>query len=245
MIQHIPNTLTLFNLLSGCIGVFACATSNYKIVPICIALSLIADFLDGLVARALNVKSELGGQLDSLADMVSFGVLPGTMLLQLISMSKMGGGGSYDINPIAYTGFGYSVFACLRLAKFNLDTRQTESFIGLATPAGAIFVLGLYMNFFEQNFQLLPTLTFKLIYQPLTLISVTGLLAYLMISEIPMFSLKGSLFKWQGNQIRLLFLLLSVITLISLGSLGLTAVIVLYILLSVVQWITSRSKAMA
>lgn len=241
MIRHIPNALTLLNLFAGCIGVYACATSNFKIVPVCLAISLVADFLDGLAARALKVKSELGGQLDSLADMVSFGVLPGTMLVQLLGMSNMGGG-SYELNPVSYSGYIFSLFACLRLAKFNLDTRQSDSFIGMATPAATIFVLGLYLFFFEQDFTVLPTFAFKLIYQTLTLLIITGVLSYLMISEIPMFAMKGNIFKWKGNEIKIIFLLISVFLLFSLEAIGLSAVIILYVFASVIDSIIRKMK---
>lgn len=247
MTRHIPNSLTLVNLFSGCIGVYACSTNNFKIVPICIVISLVADFLDGMAARALNVKSELGGQLDSLADMVSFGVLPGTMWVQLIGMSNMSGGGSYQLHPISYLGYIFSVFACLRLAKFNIDTRQSENFLGLATPAATIFVLGIYLFFFEQNFATLPTFTFKIIYQTLTLLTLVGVLSFLMVSEIPMFSLKGNFSKWQGNQVKIIFILLSIIALVILREIGLSIVIVLYILASYIdnllkKWKTVRAE---
>lgn len=241
MTKHIPNLLTLINLFSGCIGVFACANSNYKIVPICIAISLIADFFDGMAARALNVKSELGGQLDSLADMVSFGVLPGTMLVQLLGMTNMTGG-SYMMNPFAYLGFIFSLFACLRLAKFNIDTRQSDSFLGLATPAATIFVLGLYLYFFEHNHAALPTFSYKLIYQTLSLLTVTGLLSYLMVSEIPMFALKGNIFQWKGNEIKIIFFVVAVITILTLKTIGLSVVIILYILASVLDSIFKKMK---
>jgi CDP-diacylglycerol---serine O-phosphatidyltransferase len=236
MLRHLPNTITLINLFFGCIGIYACAVNDYQLVPYCMAAALLADFLDGYLARALKVKSDLGAQLDSLADNVTFGVLPGMMLLHLISMSQFGGGGSYTLNPLAYLGFAYSLFACLRLAKFNLDTRQTEGFIGMPTPAGGIFVLGLYLYFFEQDFSAMPTLAFKFIYQPWSLLAIVAGLSWLMISEIPMFSLKGNLLQWKGNQIRMVFLVISALMLLGLGSIGLTAVISLYVLISVIGY---------
>ena len=159
MKKHIPNSLTLLNLFSGCCGIVACLQHLYFLVPIFIGISLVADFLDGFVARALNVKSELGGQLDSLADMTTFGVLPGIMLFSIISaksnfltgISVTESTNFIIENPLALLGFVYTIFACLRLAKFNLDTRQTENFIGLNTPSGAIFILGFYMQEFESN----------------------------------------------------------------------------------------------
>lgn len=233
MIRHIPNTLTLLNLFFGCVGIYACATSNYQLVPYCMAASLLADFLDGYVARLLKVKSELGAQLDSLADNVTFGVLPGMMLMQLISMSSIQPSGSYTMNPLGYLGFIYSLFACLRLAKFNLDTRQTDSFIGLPTPAAGMFVLGLYIAFFNQDFAFLPSLTFKLIYQFWTILAIIIGLSYLMVSEIPMFSLKGNVLSWEGNQIRLAFLIVSAGLLIYFKVAGLSFVILLYVLVSI------------
>lgn len=236
MIRHIPNAFTLLNLFSGSIGVFACANGDYKLVPISIFISLVADFLDGNFAKILNVRSELGGQLDSLADMVSFGVLPGVMLVQLLSMSNMPAYGSYTVNPLAYIGFIYTIFACIRLAKFNLDSRQTDSFIGLATPAAAVFVLGLYLYFFSQDYSMLPTMTQKMIFQTPTLLAVIGILSYLMVSEIPMFSFKGGIFKWKGNQIKVVFIVVSLFVLAKLRELGLSLIVVFYILASVIDY---------
>lgn len=243
MIQHIPNTLTLVNLFSGCVGVFACANGDYKLVPVTIIISLIADFLDGFLANALKVKSELGGQLDSLADMVSFGVLPGTMLVQLFSMSNMPAFGSFTINPISYLGFIFTLFACIRLAKFNLDTRQTNSFIGLATPAATIFVLGLYLFFFEQNHLALPSLTQKIIFQTSTLLILTLGLSYLMISEIPMFAFKDNLMKWKGNEARVLVIVLSIPILVVFKEVGLSVIIAFYIATSLIDAYIKAIKA--
>src|SRR4051812_35201657 len=135
MKKHIPNALTLLNLFSGCIGIAACFNNRVTLVPLFIGIALVADFLDGFIARLLNVKSDLGAQLDSLADMVTFGVLPGVMLYRALgfSMEAM----FFPYFPLRYFVFLYTVFACLRLAKFNLDARQTTKFIGLATPAAA------------------------------------------------------------------------------------------------------------
>jgi CDP-diacylglycerol--serine O-phosphatidyltransferase len=240
MKAHIPNILTIINLLAGIIGIYACSTANHQIVPVLMAIALIADFLDGFVARALNVKSELGKQLDSLADNVTFGALPGMMLVQLISMSKFAPSGSYGLNPLAFLGLAYAVGACYRLGKFNIDTRQTDSFLGLPTPAGGIFVLGLYMYFFEEAGKAEHGMLFNLIFQPLTLIGISIGLAVLMMSELPMFSLKGNVLKWKGNEIRMIFVVSSAALLLGFHSVGITLIIVAYILFSVIQWM-SRS----
>ncbi|MCO5232483.1 MAG: CDP-alcohol phosphatidyltransferase family protein [Chitinophagales bacterium] len=242
MIQHIPNMLTLLNLFSGSVGVYACATANWKLVPICIIISLTADFFDGLSARILKVKSALGAQIDSLADMVSFGLLPGMMFVQLIGMSSMRGGGSYEVSFISYLGFIFTLFAALRLAKFNIDTRQSDSFLGLATPAATIFVLGLYLFYFAQNFDVLPSIISRLIFQTLTLFVIIGVLSFLMISEIPMFALKKNIFKWKGNEVVILFLIASIVILFSMEELGLSVVIILYIIFSVIDNMIQKAK---
>ncbi|MCO5230715.1 MAG: CDP-alcohol phosphatidyltransferase family protein [Chitinophagales bacterium] len=240
--QYVPNMLTLLNLFSGSIGVYACATANWKLVPICIIISLAADFLDGLSARLLKVKSELGAQIDSLADMVSFGLLPGMMLVQIIGMSNMSGGGSYEVGHISYLGFIFTLFAALRLAKFNIDTRQSETFIGLATPAATIFVLGLYLYFFAQEFDALPSFISRLLFQTLTLFTIVGLLSYLMVSEIPMFALKGGIFRWKGNEIKILFIVASIITLFTMEELGLSVVVILYIFASIINNMIQKAR---
>jgi CDP-diacylglycerol---serine O-phosphatidyltransferase len=238
MVKHIPNSLTLLNLFSGCCGIVACLQNDYKLVPLFIGISLLADFLDGFVARALNVKSELGGQLDSLADMVTFGVLPGMMLFSIINAKSNFLTGiaiteSTNIlndNPLSLLSYIYTIFACLRLAKFNLDTRQTENFIGLNTPSGAIFILGFYMQFFTV-WNLRDNWDFT-IYSKIAAMIIPFVLAFLMIAEFPMFSLKGNPFSWKQNKFRVLLMIFAIPQLIILGWLSLSTVIISYILLA-------------
>ena len=238
MVKHIPNSLTLLNLFSGCCGIVACLQQQYNLVPIFIGISLLADFLDGFVARALNVKSELGGQLDSLADMVTFGVLPGMLLFSVINaksnfltgISITESGNIFFENPLSLVSFIYTIFACLRLAKFNLDTRQTENFIGLNTPSGAIFILGFYMQFFTK-WQLEANWDFT-IYAKMAALIIPFVLAFLMIAEFPMFSLKGNPFSWKQNKFRVLLIIFAIPQLIFLGWLGLSTVIMSYIILA-------------
>ncbi len=241
MKKHIPNSLTLLNLFFGCLGIVACIKHEYTLVALFVALSLLADFLDGFVARALQVKSDLGGQLDSLADMVTFGVLPGMLLFNIITTKSdlMGIGAalhqsySFSDNYIGFAGFVYTLFACLRLAKFNLDTRQTENFIGLATPAGAIFVLGFYMQYFliwqyESNWD-------YVIYSHLAAIIIPFILAFLMVAEIELFSLKGNPFSWKTNKFRVLLLASSIPQLIILKWLSLSSIIVSYVIFALLH----------
>lgn len=236
MVKHIPNSLTLLNLFSGCCGIVACLQHQYMLVPIFIGISLLADFLDGFVARALNVKSELGGQLDSLADMTTFGVLPGIMLFSIISAKTNFLTGitvtestNFIIeNPLALLGFIYTIFACLRLAKFNLDTRQTENFIGLNTPSGAIFILGFYMQFF-MDWNNRDNWDFT-IYSKIAAMIIPFVLAFLMVAEFPMFSMKGNPFSWQQNKMRVLLLVSAIPQFIFLGWLSLSTVIISYVI---------------
>lgn len=220
MKKHLPNAFTLLNLFSGCCAIIACLQDNFTLVPIFIGISLFADFLDGFVARALHVSSKLGGELDSLSDVVSFGVLPGMMLYKLIGSNT-----AFCCNNILpYVGFVYALFASLRLAKFNLDTRQTENFIGLNTPSGALFVLGLYANYFYKIFNI------SILYHPISLIIITIILAYFMVAEFSMFSLKGNPFDWKKNKYRVLLLIFAVPQIIFLNWLGLSTIILSYII---------------
>lgn len=258
MKKHIPNSLTLLNLFSGCCGIVACLHHQYLYVPVFIGISLLADFLDGFVARALKVKSELGGQLDSLADMVTFGVLPGMMLFSIIGNKSnfLGGVTIYPglselpTNPInlidffiCAIGFVYTIFACLRLAKFNLDTRQTVDFIGLNTPSGAIFVLGFYMQYFT-DWQFRTNWDYS-IYAKIAAMIIPFILAFLMVAEFRMFSLKGNPFSWKQNKFRVLLLISVLPQLIFLKWIGLSSLILSYILFAFINNICSKKNAAA
>ncbi|HMV15349.1 MAG TPA: CDP-alcohol phosphatidyltransferase family protein [Chitinophagales bacterium] len=247
MVKHIPNSLTLLNLFSGCCGIVACLQQEYTLVPIFLSISLLADFLDGFVARALNVKSELGGQLDSLADMVTFGVLPGIMLFNIIQaktnfITTIAASSPINLleQPVALVGFVYTLFACLRLAKFNLDTRQTENFIGLNTPSGALFILGFYMQFFS-DWSLQSNWDFT-IYAKIAAIIIPFVLAFLMIAEFPMFSLKGNPFSWKQNKFRLMLILSVIPQILLLKWLGLSTIILTYIIFAFIQNVNKNKK---
>ena len=236
MKKHIPNLFTLLNLLCGCLGIIACFNHYYEFIPVFVGVALVADFLDGLIARALNVKSDLGAQLDSLADMVTFGVLPGFMLYNIMVNTAI-----YDIQVIGrtfkFSGLIYILFACLRLAKFNIDTRQSENFIGLATPAGAIFVLGLFCKFHLDGFNL------PVLYDSFYLSMISLLLSYLMIVEVSFFSLKGNLLNWKQNKFRAIFLLSCIPQIFIFGWLSLSTIITTYIFFAFLENIIGKLKA--
>lgn len=235
--NHIPNTLTLLNLFCGCCGIVAAFHGDAYLVPIFIVIALLADFLDGFVARALHVKSDLGAQLDSLADMTTFGVLPGVLLYTLIAdfynqiqCSAMQG------KYFPFIGFAYTIFACLRLAKFNIDTRQTVNFIGLNTPSGAMFVLGLYAN---QKFQVFDI---PLLYQASTLLIISIGLAFMLVSELEIFSMKGNPFSWKQNKWRVLLILSCIPQLIFFKWLGLSTCIISYVLFALLHNATKKEQ---
>lgn len=220
----IPNIITLCNLAMGCMAIKFLFEGEPLLAVICSAIGLLADFLDGAVARILKVSSELGKQLDSLADMVSFGVVPGVILYHLLSESI----------EFAYVGFLITLLSAVRLGKFNLDTRQSDQFIGLPTPACTIFIIGLLL-IHEFNSLGLK----ELIAQPALLLAVTVTFSYLLVAEIPLFSLKFKHLKWKDNEIRFIFAASSILLLILLREVGLVLAILLYLGLSI---ITNFSK---
>lgn len=217
MFKQIPNAITLVNLSMGCIGLVLLSTSNLKGVAICIGIALLADFLDGFVAKLLQATSSIGKQLDSLSDVVSFGVLPGAILYSLFSSSTW----------LAWFSLALPLAAALRLAKFNIDERQNTVFLGLPTPANAIFILGLMLFSISNS-------TYWL-YHPLVLSAIAISLAALMLLEIPLFSLKFERLQWKENEIKFIFALSSLLLLIFLQSLGLMLCIVWYVALSLVE----------
>jgi CDP-diacylglycerol--serine O-phosphatidyltransferase len=243
MLRYLPNFLTCCNIAFGCLGLVFILDSDLFSASICIFAGMIFDFLDGLAARMLKAYSEIGKQLDSLADMVTFGVLPGVLFYKTYSYwwntiytsnAWMHTGG-WDYLPIL-SFLLIVIFSALRLAKFNIDTRQTESFIGLPTPANALVIASLpwLVNASKFWFQSTQTDFVPTIYISLFILSV--LLSILMVVEIPLFSLKFKDFTWQNNQIRFIFLILSLLLLGFLQVLALPIIIFLYVLMSLVFW---------
>ena len=238
--RYIPNTVTLSNLLCGCFALVGILTDQLAAVPALIGICLLADYCDGLLARLLKVSSPMGRELDSLADMVSFGVVPGAMLFYLMNEAQQIEQIRFD-DPstlLGLVGFLVTIFSCVRLAKFNLDTRQTEGFVGLNTPASTIFVLGLLLTGINNLYGLGP-----LVVNELFLVGVTLALSYLLIAEIPMFSFKFKSLTWKGNRIRASFMVvvLACLLLFKLGT-ALSLIILCYVLVSVVLWMAGALK---
>jgi len=219
--RHIPNALTCANLLSGCIGVVFAFDDRLDVAAYAVLISGIFDFFDGNLARMLNVKSPIGKELDSLADMVSFGFLPGAVMFKLLEQTQ----GSFAYLP--YFGFLITIFSALRLAKFNIDTRQTEDFIGLNTPMNTLFIVSL--PFIQRQYP-------DLIGSPLLLVAITILVSWLLISEIRIFSLKFGTMAWADNKTKFVFLIISAVLIAFLKFVAIPFVLVLYILSSFVHF---------
>jgi CDP-diacylglycerol--serine O-phosphatidyltransferase len=225
--KHIPNLLTLGNLLCGTIATIAAVNSDYVTAASLVVLGIVFDFFDGFVARLLNVSGELGKQLDSLADMVTSGVVPGIVMYKMFAENTAG---SFD-HPafFPYLGLILTLAACYRLANFNIDTRQSDSFIGLPTPAMSLFVIALPLipMYSENQFFI------DLVQNNYFLIGVTLVLSYLMNAEIPLFSLKFKSYGMKENALKYVFLVASLIMILTLEVISIPLVIILYVLLSV------------
>ena len=227
MKRHIPNTLTCLNLFSGCLSVVMAFNHDYRAAFGFILLSALFDFFDGLAARALNAHSPIGKDLDSLADDVSFGVAPASILFCLLVQIAEANGWSGARALLPYVAFVIAVFSALRLAKFNNDTRQTTSFIGLPVPANALFWAS-YVLMLQDHPQLLQQGAL-----PVVLLSaaLALLFSWLLVSEIPMFSLK----KLKDDR-RIPFFFIGCLPLLALFSMkAFVPIIIWYILLSLVR----------
>lgn len=221
MKKHIPNTITCLNLFSGCIGVLMALKGDYMTTAYCVLASGIFDFFDGMVARLLHVKSNIGKELDSLADMVSFGFLPGAILYMLLSEV-------FIEQPLfAYLGFVVTVFSALRLAKFNLDERQTTDFIGLNTPMNTFYVLSL--PFIAEKYP-------DIILNPFFLLISTALTSFLLVSEIRLFSMKLSSLAWSENKYKFIFVIFAVVLFAIFQFVALPIILLSYILLSLLHF---------
>ncbi len=226
--NNLANAFTLGNLFSGSIGVIHLITGDYQTTAICIIISLILDFFDGFIARAMKSNSELGVQLDSLADMVSFGLLPGIVMYKALEPFGNQLLGIELPFEIKYIGLFVTLFSCLRLAIFNLDDEQTYYFKGLNTPSNTILLFGLYYAFLE-------TESFKVLFEnPLILILITAVSSWLLVSPIKMISLKFKSMKLEDNYPKVALLIGVIILLIVFKTVGIPLAMLYYILVSLV-----------
>ena len=242
MKKHIPNLLTLGNLFCGTVATIFAVQGDFVLAGLFVVIGIFFDFFDGFAARLLNVSGELGKQLDSLADMVTSGVVPGIIMFKLIGESGIRNFGlhhrySYGLQLEDFfldsrlLGLLLTLGACYRLAKFNIDTRQSESFIGLPTPAMSLFIISLPLiqEFSDIEFAQ------NLIANNYFLIAITLLLTYLMNAELPLFSLKFKEYSVKNNLVKYLFLVISLLMIIFLQYISIPLIILLYVFLSIVS----------
>lgn len=222
-LRHIPNALTCLNLLCGCVGVVEAFHNNIILSCWLIGIALIFDFFDGFAARLLKVSSPIGRDLDSLADMVTFGLLPSIIIYQLLMQSIP------DLMGIwkAYAAFLIAIFSAIRLAKFNNDPRQSDSFIGVPTPANALLIASLPVIIFQDE-------SWKpLIVNTNNLLILTVVMSYLLVAEIKLLALKFKSFGWRGNEMRYTFMILTLLLLAFFKILAIPLILIVYLSLSV------------
>jgi len=253
MKQHVPNFITLLNVFSGCVATVFAVLNQLEFAAIFVFLGIFFDFFDGLAARLLDVRSELGVQLDSLADMITSGLVPGIVMFQLLRMSQFGGWNSDSsllnlnstqmiwgperVSIIPLIGFIITLASAYRLAKFNIDENQTSSFIGLPTPANALLILSLPLILLYQNNDFLN----EVILNQWFLIGLTILSVYLLNSKIELFSFKFKNYGFKENGIKYLFLIISLVLLLTVKFLAIPLIIAFYVLSSFAekQFLTS------
>ena len=216
MLRHLPNFLTCCNLICGCLGIIFLWEDIGIPIAYFVWAACLFDFFDGFAARILKTSSPIGKELDSMADMVSFGALPALFMYKMLVFES-------PVPYLPYIGILIAVCSAIRLAVFNLDETQTDSFKGLPTPANALFITALpFLNF--------PI--FDFIHSPFVLALITIIFSLLLVSRIDLFALKFKNFSWADNKIRFTFLLLSVLLLATLQWAALPLIIILYLVLS-------------
>jgi len=226
--KHIPNTITCLNLISGCIATYWAFMGDYRMALLFIIIGAVFDFFDGMVARLLHVSSPIGKELDSLADDITFGFAPSAIIFSYLDESCAVANSTlctlHSTPP--FVAFILAAFSALRLAKFNLDERQALGFIGLPTPANALFWGALIGGLHG----------YQIYFDGMEWCVIVGIFisSYLLVSEIPMFALKFKTWGWKGNEIKYIFLL-TCIPMLFLGIFGLAAIIAWYVILSAVN----------
>lgn len=220
--SYIPNIITCCNLTAGSLAVIMALRGTFEQAAIFILIAAVCDFLDGLSARLLHAYSDMGKELDSLSDLISFGLAPGLMVYALLNDYLLLPYGNFEY--LAYIALLIPVAGGIRLAKFNVDDRQTSSFIGLPIPANALFWIGVCFADTRD-------------WHPVIILALIVLFSYLMVSNLPMFSLKASNLSWSNNKLRYILIITSLGLIIWLGLTGLAGAIIAYILLSLIAWI--------
>ncbi len=233
--RFIPNLITLGNLLCGCIGIVVILVTDNTFrlaahsASWLLIFAAVLDFMDGAAARLLKVQSEIGKQLDSLADVVTFGVLPGLMTFRWLQEIS-------TLPNLPYLAFIIPLFSAYRLAKFNIDTRQQDAFLGLPTPANALFFASFWLIAHYQPHSFITSA----LHQQWVIASLCVLFSFLLTSELSLFSLKFKSLKWKENSYRLLFIGMALVLFISFYFTAIPFIILLYLLISVVKNVLER-----
>ncbi len=228
MKKHIPNSVTCLNLFSGCRGIVFAFQGNLIWASYAIVIAAVFDFFDGMLARLLKAYSDIGKELDSLADMVSFGVLPSVIIYQLFALSPQT---DFGAEWISFSAFIIAVFSALRLAKFNIDTRQSENFIGLPTPANALLIASFPLIIAESS-----TYFAEFILNHWFLAIFSFIMSMLLVAEVPLISLKFKSLKFQENLLRYILIISSVLLLLFLKFEAVPVIILIYFLISLIQF---------
>ncbi|MBL7910671.1 MAG: CDP-alcohol phosphatidyltransferase family protein [Bacteroidia bacterium] len=268
MKKHIPNAITCGNLLCGCFGILFTSSYSLDVAFYLLVIAAVLDFFDGFTARLLKVSSPIGKDLDSLADMVTFGLLPGFIMYKMIALSilnfnidlaidifslfRIGEPALDELSKInittmpilfmAFIAFIIPVFSAVRLAKFNNDPRQSDSFIGLPTPANGLLIASLGFVLIRQLHGYTSAPVNSIIFNPYFLTVLSCVLSFLLISELPLIALKFKNFGWADNKMRFILIGLAVLLLAVFQFVGIPLVIILYILLSIVDNIFFKKK---
>tara|TARA_B100000900_G_scaffold413239_1_gene436813 strand:- start:7527 stop:8261 length:735 start_codon:yes stop_codon:yes gene_type:complete len=241
MLKHIPNLITLGNLFCGLLAILFAVGGHLNMAGSFILLGAFLDFFDGMLARLLNVEGELGKQLDSLADLITFGLAPAFIVFQLFfwiedqsffnPLADWPERNTYSQNYWAYTAWLIPLFSALRLAKFNIDTRQSDGFIGLPTPVNALFFISIpFMMHFQAEAWISTFLGQKTVLAILCVV-----MSYLLVAEIPLLSLKFKTLSWQENKMRYTLLIISVLLLCVFRFVAVPIILLLYPILSIIN----------
>ena len=247
MKNQIPNAITILSLLLSCLAIILTFENQLAIAAYLLIGSCICDFLDGFAARALKVNNPIGKEIDSLVDMIAFGVAPAMLLYQVSKMAQETQQIQLliDFPWLHYIVFVIPAFSAIRLAKFNVDTRQTTSFIGLAVPAHASFYIFITLLFIYPDLPKIinvSNIVTPVVSNPIVLLITSMLLSIMLVVEVPMFSLKFKNLKWKDNALPFSFILLWFGMLIFMNIVAMPMIVIFYILWSIVLNIKAKSN---
>lgn len=239
MKKQIPNLLTCLNLFCGCIATVMVFRNQLDTAAYLVLLAAVFDLLDGRVARIVGSNPAFGKEIDSLADVVTFGLVPGAVLFKLMQMSDLVGFfPNADIRRfVQFLPFVLTIFSAIRLAKFNLDTRQSVSFIGLPTPACTLVIISLPMILIQR-----PGVFDNIILNPIFILSATALFSYLLIAELPLFALKFRTFDFKTNLFQYILIVCAAVLIAIFNLAAIPIIVILYVLLSLVKNITTEKS---